>query len=355
MKKNIFNDDFLLLSGNEIMAETAIRAGCRYYFGYPITPQNEIPAYMSRRMPQVDGVFIQAESELAAISMVMGAAITGKRALTSSSSPGISLKQEGISYLAGCELPAVIINVMRGGPGLGNIGPSQSDYFQATKGGGHGDYHTLVYGPTTLEETVSVIYSAFEKAEKYRLPVMILVDGIMGQIMEHIKLPRMKKNNKKNFSWALDGCSKRAPRKIRSLYLKKDELFLHNKKLQKKYAKIEQQETLWHEWGTKDADKVVIAYGSPGRLVEDVVKKKRSNKCKIGYLRPITLWPFPGKRICELSKRVKKFLVVEMNEGQMVEDIIRYTGKNSTVEFCGKSGGTILYAEDIEKAIDKMF
>jgi 2-oxoglutarate/2-oxoacid ferredoxin oxidoreductase subunit alpha len=347
-------DDFSLLSGNELIAETAIRAGCRYYFGYPITPQNEISAYMSRRMQEEGGVFIQAESELAAINMVMGAAIAGKRAMTSSSSPGISLKQEGISYLAGCELPALIVNIMRGGPGLGSIGPSQSDYFQATKSGGHGDYHVLVYGPTYFDEMVNAVYRAFDKAEKYRIPVMILCDGIMGQTMEKAELPSMVPVKDRRFPWQLDGSRGRAPRKIRSLFLDVDELFRHNKKLQKKYAAITKNEAAWAEWGIDGAELVIVAYGAPGRLAEYLVRQKTGNRKKIGIFRPLTLWPFPSERLKAIAKKTKKFLVAELNEGQMVEDVRYFAGSSAQVEFLGKSGGTILYAEDIEKKIKEI-
>lgn len=336
------------------MAEAAVRAGCRYYFGYPITPQNEISAYLSKRLPQVGGVFIQSESELAAINMVMGAAIAGKRSLTSSSSPGMSLKQEGISYLAGCELPTLIINVMRGGPGLGSIGPSQADYFQSTRGGGHGDYRLLVYGPTYLNETVKVIYSAYEKAERYRIPVMVIIDGIMGQMMENVDLPKMKKEKSISFPWMLDGCKGRAPRKIKSLFLDVENLYKHNKKLQKKYALIEKNETQWVEWQTEDAELIVVAYGSPGRLVEKITQNARAQNRKIGFFRPLTLWPFPGSRIRTLSKKVKKFLVVEMNEGQMVEDVARFAEADAEIDFFGKSGGVIMYAEEIEKKIKEI-
>ena len=346
-------DDFSLLIGNELMAEVAIRAGCRYYFGYPITPQNEITAYMARRMPQVEGVFIQTESELAAVNMAMGAAIAGKRVMTSSSSPGMSLKQEGISYLAGCELPALIIDVMRGGPGLGSIGPSQADYFQATRGGGHGDYRLIVYGPTYFDDMVRVIYSSFDKAEKYRIPVLVICDGIMGQMMEKASLPAFKNLSPKKHSWTLDGCRGREPRKVHSLYLDVQDLLVHNKKLQKKYARIEQKETQWTEWGTEDADLVVVSYGSPARLAEYVIRQRRKQNRKVGFFRPLTLWPFPGERIRALSEKINRFLVIEMNEGQMVEDIQRFSRSDTDIKFWGKSGGVIIHQHEIEQKIDE--
>lgn len=330
----------VLLSGNEALAEGALQAGCRCYFGYPITPQSEIPAYMVRRMKEVGGVFLQAESEIAAINMVYGAAATGARAMTSSSGPGISLKQEGLSYLAGAELPAVIVNVMRGGPGLGNIAPSQSDYFQATRGGGHGDYHLIVLAPNSVQEMLDLAYLAFELADKYRNPVMILADAILGQMMEGVEFKEENRGVKKK-DWIIGGDKGRKPNIIRSLFLEEGVLEEHNKKLQEKYARIRRLEVKYESMQTDDAELLLVSYGSMARLASEVVTRLRKKGIKAGLLRPITLWPFPYSPIRKLTDRVRFFFVVEMSEGQMLEDVKLAVEGAVPVYFYGRLGGGV--------------
>ncbi len=340
----------LLITGNEACGEGAIQAGCRFYAGYPITPQNELTAYMSKRMDDVGGVFIQAESELAAINMVFGAATAGKRAMTSSSSPGISLKQEGISYLAGCELPAVIINVMRGGPGLGNIGPGQADYFQATKGGGHGDYHIMVLAPASSQEMFNLTKNAFDIADKYRIPVMILADGILGQMMEPMTISGRRQRDLKNKkSWALTGALGRKPNVIRSLYLKEGALENFNNKLQKKYNTMKKQEIKFERYKTNNADIVIVAYGTPSRIAKACVDKLRNNNVRAGLFRPISLWPFPYKTLKALDNGKTKFLTVEMSAGQMVEDVRLAIEDDKRIHFYGRTGGSVPSEEEIIK------
>ncbi|MFC1666900.1 3-methyl-2-oxobutanoate dehydrogenase subunit VorB [Candidatus Omnitrophota bacterium] len=351
----------VLMCGNEILAEAAIMAGCRFYAGYPITPQNEIPAYMSKRMREVGGVFIQAESEISAINMVFGASLTGTRAMTSSSSPGVSLKQEGISYLAGCELPAVIVNVMRGGPGLGNIAPSQSDYFQATKGGGHGDYHQIVLAPASLQEIVDLTLLSFDLADRYRMPVMILGDGILGQMMEPVELKSDPSSAKGEFAsdgkskirkdWILDGCKGRSPRVIKSLLLGEGELERLNEKLQKKYEEIKNKETRCDILYGDDSRLMLVAYGSISRICRNVVERLRKKGKKIGMFRPISLWPFPEKKLKELAEKVDSFLVTEMSCGQMVEDVKLGIDCKVPVHFYGRSGGGVPTEDEIIEAI----
>ena len=343
----------ILMCGNEALAEAAIIAGCRFYAGYPITPQNEIPAYMSKRMPEAGGVFIQSESELAAINMVFGSSLTGTRAMTSSSSPGISLKQEGISYLAACELPAVIVNIMRGGPGLGNIGPSQSDYFQAVKGGGHGDYHQIVIAPASVQEIADLTMLSFDLADKYRMPVMILGDGILGQMMEPVEFkvetkPEIKKD------WILDGCKGRKPRIIKSLILSEGELEKFNLKLQKKYNQIKDMEQRCEVLYGDDSEIMLVAYGTPSRICRSVVENLRKKGNKIGLIRPITLWPFPENALKKLAKNVKAFLVVEMSCGQMIEDVKLAIDCSRPVYFYGRTGGEIPGEDEIIKEIENI-
>ncbi len=345
------------MCGNEAIAEAAIIAGCRFYAGYPITPQNELPSYMSKRMPEVGGVFIQSESEISAINMVFGASLTGVRAMTSSSSPGISLKQEGISYLAACELPAVIVNIMRGGPGLGNIAPSQSDYFQATKGGGHGDYHTIVLAPASLQEMADLTMLSFDLADKYRTPVMILGDGILGQMMAPVEFKSLK-SKVENFGkkdWILDGCKGRKPRIIRSLLLAEGELERLNLKLQEKYNEIKDKEERCEVLYGDDSEIMLIAYGTPSRIARSVVEKLRKTGKKIGMLRPMTLWPFPEKELKKLAKKVKAFLVIEMSCGQMVEDVKLAIDCSKPVYFYGRSGGQVPSENEIIKEIEKVY
>lgn len=330
-----------MMKGNEALAEGAIRAGCRFFFGYPITPQNEIPEYMARRMPEVNGVFLQAESEVSAINMVYGAGGAGGRALTSSSSPGISLKQEGISYIAGAQVPCVIVNVARGGPGLGGLNPSQSDYFQATKGGGHGDYHLIVYAPGTGQEMVELIGLAFDKAEEYRNPVMILSDAIMGQMMEPVVLPEMREVTTDK-PWATTGKQGRVkPNVINSLGIVGEDLERINIELQAKYARIVAEEIRYEADGTEDADLIVVAYGTTSRVVRSALTMLRAEGKKVGLLRPITLWPFPKPVFDELAAKGKRFLVVEMSAGQLVEDVILAVNDRKQVDFYGKLNGTV--------------
>ncbi|MFA5073288.1 MAG: 3-methyl-2-oxobutanoate dehydrogenase subunit VorB [Nitrospirota bacterium] len=346
----------MLISGNEALAEAAIRAGCRKYFGYPITPQNEIPEYMSRRMPEVGGTFVQAESELASINMVYGAAAVGERAMTSSSSPGISLMQEGLSFMATAELPAVIVNMQRGGPGLGNIAPSQADYFQAVKGGGHGDYKLLVYAPATIQEIVDLTVRAFDKADEYRNPVMILGDGVLGQMMEPVEMPEIT-SRKIEKPWALTGAKNRPANIIRSLFMLPGEeqgLEQQNYKLKAKYDKMAEREVMYEAMQTEDADMVVVAFGTSARIAKTAIGLARAQGIKAGLIRPITVFPFPEKILNKTAERVKKFLVVEMNLGQMLEDVKLAINGKAAVSFYGRPGGAVLAVEDVLDAIKKM-
>ncbi len=345
----------ILLSGNEAAAEGAIRAGCKFYAGYPITPQNELIGYMSKRLPEAGGAFIQAESEIAAINMVFGASLTGTRAMTSSSSPGISLKQEGISYLAACKLPAVVINVMRGGPGLGNIAPAQSDYFQATKGGGHGDYHLIVLAPDSVLEMFELTYLAFDLADKYRTPTMVLADGVLGQMMEPIDIKRTIKKNFPKKPWALVGCKGREPNVVRSLLIDVDKLENLNRVLQKKYLRIREEEVRFESLFLKDSEVVLVAYGTMGRICKTIVGKLRKEGLKIGLIRPITLWPFPVDIIKRTAKNLKCILVVEMNTGQMVEDVMLSVEGRCSVKFYGRTGGAVPSQGEIIKKIKELF
>ncbi|MDD3946715.1 MAG: 3-methyl-2-oxobutanoate dehydrogenase subunit VorB [Clostridia bacterium] len=344
-----------LMKGNEAIAEAAVRGGCRAFFGYPITPQNEIPEYLSRRMPEVGGVFIQAESEVSAINMVYGAAGAGARAMTSSSSPGISLKQEGISYISGAELPCVIVNIVRAGPGLGGILPAQSDYFQSVKGGGHGDYHMLVFAPESVQEAVDLIYNAFDKADQYRSPVMILGDGMLGQIMEAVEIPPMKDPTtfpKKE--WATDGTGVGEGRRIvNSLYIEPDVLEKVNQKLAATYAEMAANETAYEAYKTDDAEVVLTAYGTVARICKSAVNMLRAKGVKAGLLRPITLYPFPSDAIAKVAAepQVKRFLTVELSMGQMVEDVRLAVNGAKPVDFYGRTGGCVMSPEDVMNVI----
>jgi 2-oxoglutarate ferredoxin oxidoreductase subunit alpha len=342
----------ILLKGNIALCEGAIAAGLKAYFGYPITPQNEIPAHMSKRMTELGLVFLQAESELAAINMVLGAVSTGTLSMTSSSSPGISLKQEGISYLAACELPAVIVNVQRGGPGLGNIAGSQADYFQSTKGGGHGDYRLLVLAPSTVQEMYDFAYMSFELAFKYRNPVLILADGIVGQMMEPIAIDKNKKPVKADSKdWALTGTKNRPPRFLRSLLMNDDDLEKFNWKLNEKYNKIKENEVRYEAIDIEDADIILVAFGISARVAKVAARKAREQGFKAGLIRPITLWPFPEKVISDAAKPGRKFLVVEMNLGQMVEDVRLAVNGKCPVEFLGRPGGSVVNEQEILEKI----
>jgi len=333
--------DKILMKGNEAMAEAAIIAGCRFYFAYPITPQNEVPAYMSKRMPQVDGTFLQAESEIAAVSMVMGAAAGGARVMTSSSSPGISLKQEGISYMAGAQLPCVIANIMRGGPGLGGIAGSQADYFQSTRGGGNGDYRTIVLAPGNVQELADLTIHAFDLADQYRIPVLILGDGYLGQMSEPLVLP---KPTNKTFEkpWAITGADGRDPHFVASLRLTPEGALEElNLELQRTYDAIQANETMADCYQCDDAEYLLVAYGTSSRICHKAVNKMREQGIKVGLFRPKTLWPFPSSQLKKLSSKVKKVLTVEMSLGQMVDDVRLFAADPSKVDFYGRSGGAL--------------
>jgi 2-oxoglutarate ferredoxin oxidoreductase subunit alpha len=344
-----------LMTGNEAMAEAAVQAGCRFYFGYPITPQNEFIAYMARRMPEVGGTFIQSESEIAAINMVMGASAAGFRAMTSSSSPGISLKQEGISYMAGDQLPAVVLNVVRGGPGLGNIGPAQCDYFQATKGGGHGDYHCIVLAPSTVQEGTELIQDAFDLADKYRNPVIILSDGRLGQMMEPVEFKPRKPANLPPKDYILDGKKGRARRVICSLFLSEPVLEEWNKKIQEKLMRIEENEVRYETTMVEDAQVILVAYGTSARNCKEAMRTLRSKGRKVGVFRPITLWPFPYDALGEVVKKSRGALVVEMSAGQMVEDVYLAVKDMRPVFFYGRMGGLVPSASEIVQQVEKIF
>ncbi len=355
----------ILITGNEAIAEGAIQAGCGFYAGYPITPQNELIAYMAKEMPVRGKVFIQAESEMAAINMVFGASAAGARAMTSSSSPGISLKQEGISYLAGALLPAVIVNVMRAGPGLGNIWPAQSDYFQATKGGGHGDYHLIVLAPSTVQECYDFMFNAFDLGDYYRTPVMILSDGVLGQMMEPVlvqssdfrvqrKKIQLKDIKLRTKPWALTGCSGRKPNLVKSFYMVEGDLEKANLALQENYRGIIGKEQRFEEMFLEDARVIIIAYGSMARIAKGAVKALRREGKKVGMIRPITLWPFPEKAFSGRLKKNIRYLAVEMSYGQMVEDARLAINGKCPVDFLGRSGGGIPSEEDIIKAVNRL-
>ncbi len=330
------------MKGNEALAEAAIRAGCKCFFGYPITPQTELAAYMAKRMNKEGGVFLQAESEIAAINMVLGAASTGVRAMTSSSSPGISLKSEGISYMAGSDVPAVIINVQRGGPGLGGIQPSQADYWQATKANGHGDFQLLVYAPCSVQEMVDMVVKAFDTADKYRVPAMILADGLLGQMMEPVSFPEINPNAVDKSSWATTGHgNKRAHNIVNSLYINATDLEDVVRERYERYAKIEANETDAELYHTEDADVLVCAYLATARVVKAAVNAARAEGIKVGMFRPKTLWPFPKKELNEAAKNASKLLCVEMSMGQMVDDIKLAINCSKPVSFFGRTGGVI--------------
>jgi 2-oxoglutarate ferredoxin oxidoreductase subunit alpha len=342
------------MCGNEALAEAAIIAGCDAYFGYPITPQNEISAYMSRRMPEEGRVFLQSESELAAINMVFGASATGKRTMTSSSSPGISLMQEGISYLAGAELPAVVVNVMRGGPGLGNIAPSQGDYFQATRGGGHGDYRTIVFGPSSVQELADCMPLAFDLADLYRMPVMVLADGILGQMMEPIVLEEKPRRDLPAKEWALTGAEGREQNIVRSLWLGEGVLEELNCTLRDRYEQIQRNEVICEQHDVDDAEIVVVAYGVAARIVGAAVQKAKQEGIKAGWIRPVTLWPFPSEQVSKAADELRIFLVVELSNGQMVEDVRLAVSGKAPVVFYGRPGGGVPTVDEIFDIIKQL-
>jgi 2-oxoglutarate ferredoxin oxidoreductase subunit alpha len=342
------------MCGNEALAEAAIIAGVDAYFGYPITPQNEVPVYMSRRMPEEGRVFLQSESELAAINMVFGASATGKRAMTTSSSPGISLMQEGISYLAGAELPAVVVNVMRGGPGLGNIAPSQGDYFQATRGGGHGDYRTIVLGPSSVQELADCMPLAFDLADQYRMTVLVLADGILGQMMEPVVLEKKPGRKLPPKDWALTGAKGREQNIVRSLWLKEGAIEQHNYELQARYEQVQKNEVICEQYEVDDAEIVVVAYGVAARIVRSAVNKARQEGIKAGWIRPITLWPFPTEQINNAADELRIFLTVEMSLGQMVEDVKLAVAGKAPVLFYGRPGGGVPTVDEILDKIKQL-
>jgi len=331
----------VLMKGNEALAEAAIIGGCKFFFGYPITPQNEIPEYMAKRLPEVGGTFVQAESEVSAINMVYGAAGAGARVMTSSSSPGISLKQEGISYIAGAELPCVIVNMVRGGPGLGNIAPAQSDYFQATKGGGHGDYRVIVFGPASVQELVDITMEAFEIADRYRNPVMILGDGILGQMMEPVEFKTTEIRSAPEKPWATTGARGRQRNIINSLYIIPEDLEQFCQKLQDKYEAVAKREKRYESYFADDAEIIFAAYGSTARICKAVVDQARQEGIKAGLIRPISLWPFPDEPFRRAGEYAKAFLAVEMSTGQMVEDVRLAVNGHKPVYFYGRTGGMI--------------
>lgn len=342
------------MKGNEALAEAAIRAGCKCFFGYPITPQTELAAYMAKRMPKTGGVFLQAESEIAAINMVLGAASTGVRAMTSSSSPGISLKSEGISYIAGSDLPCVIINVQRGGPGLGGIQPSQADYWQATRAMGHGDFHVLVFAPSSVQEMVDMVIKAFDTADRYRMPAMILADGLLGQMMEPVSFPEICYNPIEK-PWATNGHgNKRKHNIINSLHLQPDELDADVRRRFERYDIIKENETDAEIYMTEDAEIVVAAYGATARVVKSAVNKARNEGIKAGMIRPKTLWPFPVKEINQAVENSKAVLCVEMSMGQMIDDVKLAINCSRPVEFYGKTGGLIPSPSEVLDKIKEM-
>lgn len=345
----------ILMKGNEAIARSAILGGCDAFFGYPITPQNEIPEYLSKYLPEAGKVFVQAESEIASINMVYGAAAAGVRVMTSSSSPGIALMQEGISYLCGAELPCVIVNVMRGGPGLGGIQPSQSDYFQITRGGGNGDYRVLSYAPENLQETVDIMKEAFEIADYYRNPVMIAVDGLIGQMMESVSLDReVKKRNLPEKDWAASGGHTGKERRIvNSLYLDPEKLEEHNLRLSEKYKKMEAEEQRYELYNTEDAEFIIVAYGTMARIVRSAIEILANQGIKVGLLKPLTLWPYPKKAFEKLPKTLKGILVAELSLGQMLDDVKICNEGRFPLSFFGRVGGMLPEPEEIVDALLK--
>ncbi len=345
----------VLMKGNEAMAEAAIQAGCRHFFGYPITPQTEVAAYMAKQMPKAGGTFLQAESEVAAINMVYGASGAGARVMTSSSSPGISLKSEGISYIAGGDLPCVIVNIVRGGPGLGGIQPAQSDYFQATKGGGHGDYHLLVYAPASVQELVNLTKEAFDVADIYRIPVMIMGDGMLGQMMEPVEFGEYNARKLPEKDWATNGTKmERKKNIINTLLIDPNELEDAVVKRQKKYDEIAAKEAKYDEYMTEDAEIVIAAYGITSRIAQTAINEARKLGIKAGMVRPVTLWPFPVEGFKKVAKTAKKILCVEMSMGQMIEDVKLAVECKVPVEFYGRTGGVVPTPNEILEVIKKM-
>jgi len=344
----------VLWKGNEAIAEAAIQAGCDAYFGYPITPQAELLEWMARRMPELGRAFVQAESELGAINMALGAAATGKRVLVSSSSPGISLMAEGMSYMAGQQVPMVLVDVMRGGPGLGSIGPSQSDYFQLVKGHGHGDYRIPCLAPASIAEAIALTADAFELAERYRTPVAILADGALGQAMEPV-IPRFRNPERSTKDWACDGAAGRAPRVVKSLDLQPENLERHNLELQAKFREIEANEVRWAGESLADAEIVIVAYGTAARVARTAIQRAREGGLRAGLFRPISLWPFPSTALHDLAPRVRAILVVELSAGQMLEDVRLAVEGRCPVGFHGRMGGMVPSPGDVVTELRKLW
>lgn len=345
----------VLMKGNEVVGAAAIKAGCRYFFGYPITPSSEIPEYMSKALPEVGGVFVQAESEVAAINMVYGAGGAGARCMTASSSPGISLKQEGITYCAGAEIPCVIVNMMRGGPGLGSIQPGQADYYQSTRGGGNGDYRTLCYAPASIQETADLVMLAFDKADYYRNPVLIAADGLIGQMMEAVEFKEPPKIDLPPKDWATTGTKGlREKNVVNSLFLEAEECQRHNMKLEKKYKLMEENEVKYEAFGLEDAEVVLVAYGTTSRIVKSAIKQAKAKGIKVGMIRPITLWPYPYDVYKEIGPNVKGILGVEMSQGQLLDDIKIGIAGRAPVYFNGTTGGMIPTPASILADIEKI-
>lgn len=337
-----------LMKGNEAIGEAAIQAGCKYFFGYPITPQSELPEYMAKRLPLIGGAYVQAESEVSAINMVYGAAGAGVRVMTSSSSPGISLKQEGISYIAGAELPCLIVNIVRGGPGLGGIQPAQSDYFQATKGGGHGDYHLIVLAPSSVQEMVDLVQDSFDLADKYRNPVMVIGDGMLGQMMEPVEFKPRAELQLPPKDWATTGThGRKETNVVNSLYLDPADLERLNERLVAKYQKIAAEEVRFESVDCDDAELIIVSYGTTARIVKTAMAMLRQEGIKVGLIRPITLWPFPTQAFEDVINTPKAFLSVEMSTGQMVEDVRLAVNGRKPVHFYGRTGGMVPTPQDI--------
>jgi 2-oxoglutarate ferredoxin oxidoreductase subunit alpha len=345
----------VLMKGNEAIAEAAIQAGCRFFFGYPITPQTEVAAYMARRMPKVDGLYLQAESEIAAINMVIGASAAGRRVMTSSSSPGIALKSEGLSYLAGCDLPAVIVNIQRGGPGLGGIQPSQADYFHATRSTGHGDFHLIVLAPSSVQEMVDLTHTAFDLADRHRMTAMILADGILGQMMEPVSFSKPAAADLPPKDWATTGTGGARPHNIiNSLFLQPEELERTNLERYDRYARIESHETRHETFMLDDAEIVVAAYGACARIAKNAILAARSRGIRAGLLRPVTLWPFPKKAFAAAADAARAFVTVEMSMGQMIEDVELAIRCRRPVALCKRVGGMVPTPEEILAKIEEI-
>jgi 2-oxoglutarate ferredoxin oxidoreductase subunit alpha len=349
------NPEKLLVKGNEAIAMAAVDSGCLLYFGYPITPQNDIPEYLSKHLPPLGGEFIQAESEIASINLLLGASATGARAMTSSSSPGISLMQEGISYMAGSELPGLIVNISRSGPGLGGISPSQGDYFQATRGGGHGDYRMIVLAPSTVQEMYDLTCLAFALSDKYRNPAMILGDALIGQMKEPLIRKKCEPFELPPKDWALTGAKGRKPNRLKSLYLQDGELSEHNWKLHQKYERMKKEQVRFEKFLIEDAQFVIAAFGSMARVSKTSVELAREAGMKVGLFRPITLFPFPDEALYDLSQKVKLFLTVELNTGQMVEDVKLSVGRDAQVNFYGRPPGSLPSPEEVLEEIKKYY